>query len=205
MRACLPILIVVATSASVGADGAEPSFDCTKAESGAEKLVCGDDRLAALDNELQRLFALARDGAHMTEERLGELRAYQRGWIKGRDDCWKAADSAICVRDAYALRIANLRQGYFDARQDDDNGITLGPKVLACDGFNALIGVSFIQTEPQLVTLEWLDRALVLEQKPTASGARYADAGTSIWFKGDDARLEVDGGEALACAVEEVG
>jgi uncharacterized protein len=40
------------------------------------------------------------------------LKAHQRGWIKGRDDCWKADDEKKCMADEYRLRIKELKEKY---------------------------------------------------------------------------------------------
>src|SRR5262245_1800133 len=42
-------LIVIVVLAGRHAAAAAPSFDCTKAQSWAEKQICGDDKLSALD------------------------------------------------------------------------------------------------------------------------------------------------------------
>jgi uncharacterized protein len=70
-------------------------------------MICKDDQLAALDVETARLFTLARDGAQTTEDRKKELLAMQRGFIKGRDDCWKADDKRACIADK--LRHPHIR------------------------------------------------------------------------------------------------
>ncbi|EAQ03490.1 hypothetical protein OB2597_02682 [Pseudooceanicola batsensis HTCC2597] len=89
-----------------------PAFDCAKAESSAEKLVCDDPALAALDRRLADRFAAALSvtrgldtGAKEVED---NLRATQRGWIKGRDECWKDPDLRACVEAEYLRREAEL-------------------------------------------------------------------------------------------------
>ena len=77
---------------------AQPSFDCAKAESSAEEAVCASPALSEMDVEVSRLFALALNGPNITPDGQDELRAYQRGWVKGRDECWKADDLATCLR-----------------------------------------------------------------------------------------------------------
>jgi len=37
------------------------------------------------------------------------LKAEQRGWIKGRDDCWKSDEMRGCVKREYRYRIDALR------------------------------------------------------------------------------------------------
>lgn len=89
-----------------------PTFDCAKAESSAEKLVCDDPALAALDRRLADRFAASISvakgldaGAKETEDL---LRATQRGWIKGRDECWKDSDLRTCVEREYLQREGQL-------------------------------------------------------------------------------------------------
>ena len=182
---------------------AEPSFDCAKAEGSAEQLVCDDQQLAALDRELARLFGLAAKGPHMDDERLKELRAYQRGWIKGRNDCWKADDLRACVQNSYGERIFELRQGYFDARQEDDDGLSSGPLALECQGLEAVIGATFIQAPEPLAVLVWRDRKVTLAQSKAASGGRYQgrsfDGDYGFWIKGEEARFTMPEGEPLNC------
>ena len=89
MRPLLPILFATLFTAAPGY-AAKPSFDCAKTDGAAAEQVCEDKELAALDQELTRLFALAKNG--LTASRRKELIATQRGWIKGRDECWKGRD-----------------------------------------------------------------------------------------------------------------
>ena len=189
---------------SVASASEGPSFDCEKAQEGIEQLVCATPQLAALDREMARLYGLAENGPNMTPERLQELQAYQRGWIKGRDDCWKAVDEAVCVRDDYVMRIADLRQRYFDARQDDDAGVTIGPLALACDGLDAGVMVTYINVDPGLADVHWRENSMVMEAVPVGSGARYATPGYELWGKGDDATFTTPDVE-YSCRFEEIG
>lgn len=76
------------------------SFDCTKAATAVEKLICASPRLAALDAELAETYAAAR-------KRGGEaLRGEQRTWLKETRD---ACEDDGCLEAAYLLRIAALR------------------------------------------------------------------------------------------------
>jgi uncharacterized protein len=208
MRRILVAGLVLAAGTAAVAEG--PSFDCGKAESSAEKLVCGDGELGQLDREAARLYALALDGPHMTPDRRDTLVAMQRGWVKGRDDCWKADDLRTCVLDQYVIRIAELRQGYADARSDDAAGISLGPFVAECPGLDAVLGVVFVNSDPGAVYLAWRDRVAVLPQGPSGSGARYAatlaDGDYLFWNKGDEAQFEAPGVDGtLECTLSEPG
>jgi len=201
-------------SASAAAEGAPgkavaPSFDCAKAGSSAEEMVCKDSQLAQLDNELARLYKLAEATPGADSQRMNELRAMQRGWVKGRDDCWKADDKHACVVASYGSRIMELRQGYAHARSADAAGITIGPKALACDGLKFGIGVVFVNAEPPIAQLAWLDQAVTLTRSEAGSGAKYTGSNYSgdyvLWTKGEEALLTMPGKAETSCRIEEIG
>ena len=189
---------------------ATPSFDCTKAESSVESLVCADEELAKLDREIAQLFVLARRGPHMTPERQAELIGTQRGWIKGRNDCWKEPDVRICALFNYAVRIHELRDGFADTRTRDSDGISKGPVSEMCPNFDSRISATFIQTELPMVYLTWQNMSYVLMLGPSGSGARYVGKDSSnreivFWDKGREALLELPGRSQLTCQVREPG
>lgn len=187
-----------------------PSFSCDKAESDAEMAVCSDDQLATLDLELARLYGLAVAGPNMNSGRLANLKATQRGWIKGRDECWKEPDNIPgCVAANYTMRIDEVRTGYGDARTQDDAGISIGPLAYRCVGLDALVSVVLVQSDPQMVSLRWRENWIVGTQTPTASGAKFTaetyDGAAEFWMKGDQAMLTPPGQSELTCVQEETG
>ncbi|SLN54031.1 Membrane-bound lysozyme-inhibitor of c-type lysozyme [Falsiruegeria litorea R37] len=200
---------VLLVSVSSVVHAADPSFDCARAQSDAEVAVCTSEALAELDVETARLYQLAVAG--VSGARLDELKAMQRGWIKGRDECWKSSlDLSTCVANEYAFRIMDLRTGYSDARSDDASGISLGPKVLDCDGFDAAIGVVFVNGQTPMAVLRWRDNAVALSRVPSGSGGKYQssaglDGVASLFTKGSEAMFTPPGGAQLTCRVEEVG
>ncbi len=160
--------------AAQAALAAGPSFDCAKvAEGSVPKMVCDDPALSALDRQLAVVYKQATQRA--MNEHPATLRAEQRGWIKGRDDCWKAADKRTCVEQAYKQRIAELQARYrlVDAR---------GPFRFACDGnaSNEVI-VTFFATEPPTLVAERGDSVSLMFLQPSASGSRYAGRNESFW------------------------
>lgn len=100
MAACLCL-------ASASAWPAPPSFDCAKASSEVEKLICGDPELAQLDRSLSDLYHRVLEDTPAGEQK--RLKTEQRGWVKGRDDCWKAEDLRDCVAREYRARIDELK------------------------------------------------------------------------------------------------
>jgi uncharacterized protein len=87
----------------------QPSFDCAKVKkNSSEGVICRSDRLMDLDRELAKVYKEA-----LTKASKGDmLKAEQRGWIKGRNDCWKAEDEEQCMVDAYKTRIEVLKKQY---------------------------------------------------------------------------------------------
>ncbi len=202
---CMPAALGLAGTALAAA----PSFDCKKAEAQIEQLVCKDDTLARLDRETTRLYGLALDARSLPTAQKKSLLADQRGWIKGRNDCWKSDDARACTANQYLQRIYDLRHTYAGARTQDERGISRGPFNIRCPGVDAVIAGTFVQTSPGYAYLRWLDQQLVLQQTPAASGARYAatlnDGEALFWDKGPDAQLTLPGKPETSCRVEMTG
>lgn len=180
------------------ASAAPPAFDCNKARSGAEELICADAGLADLDRRLSARFAAAvttvkglqtgRDAA------LAGLRATQRGWIKGRDDCWKAGDLRGCVAQSYLTREAELVAQWM--LQDPTAIVTY-----TCDQSpaNAVV-VYFYDTELPGIRLEYGDSIRTGTLVASASGSKYAmGSGAMFWTKGKAALFTLDEGSEITC------
>jgi len=100
------IAIVLATMTSAPASAAQPSFDCDTARSEVEKMICGDDALADLDQRLAKDFANAL--ARASADQVSELRAAQRAWRSQMLKCAQEPDPRGCTLDAYTRRIDQL-------------------------------------------------------------------------------------------------
>jgi uncharacterized protein YecT (DUF1311 family) len=164
----------------------DPSFDCSKASTSAEELICSDETLARLDRLVAERFDAALEvvqaldsGSDSAED---DLRAYQRGWIAGRDDCWKAQDPAACVKDSYLRREGELVATWL---LEAPTGIAFW----SCNGDPANEVVThFFATERPSVRFERGDSIDAGALVPTGSGSRYEGSfGRSIWIKGDEA------------------
>lgn len=75
------------------------SFDCARAISKVERIVCGDPSLSARDEGLARLY-----GAALKTRHGGDTRIKQRAWLA---DLQRCADLA-CVSDRYNEQIFEL-------------------------------------------------------------------------------------------------
>lgn len=71
---------------------ASPSFDCAKASQPAEKAVCADATLSAMDRLLDRAYRMALDG--LPAEQAASLKGDQVRWLLERARAFKAANEA---------------------------------------------------------------------------------------------------------------
>lgn len=113
--------VAAAVSAPMAAQAEGPTFNCSTAQGDVETLICNDAALAALDRKLDAVYKAALAKAH-AGPLVRQLRQEQSGWMKGRDDCWKAngQDTWItatwtvdtvrdCVDAQYRLRTSELQ------------------------------------------------------------------------------------------------
>lgn len=109
------------------------SFDCTKATSRVEKLICADDVLSKLDDELATAFRTASDVADAAHQ----VRREQSQWLASRNACGDRA----CIKSAYDRRLADLRT----ARVSSQAGKPTSAPVMDAD---AMPSVQALETSP---------------------------------------------------------
>jgi uncharacterized protein len=207
MVTCRAVLAVALVAAPLRAQG--PAFDCAKADGEVEELICQDEGLAALDRKLDEVYKAAL--AKATNEHPPVLKAEQRGWIKGRNECWKAqgednpafltaswqaASVRDCVEGQYQLRISELQALYQLAPEK-------GPVFYACDNNPANeIVATFFETDPPTARVERGDRSATAWLVPAGSGSKYEGQNLELWARGDEATVTwLD--EELKCKVKE--
>lgn len=81
---------------------AKPSFDCAVASNAAERMVCSNSQLAALDVEITSLYRAARSAAADPSV----IVADQRQWMDERNQC----GSMQCLADVYNRRKTELAE-----------------------------------------------------------------------------------------------
>jgi uncharacterized protein len=172
---------------------AGPSYDCSKVEADSiEEMICKDNELSALDRELSNVYSSsARKAAN---EHPQVLTAEQHGWIKGRNECWKADDKRACVQHAYQRRIAELEARY---RLIDGSD----PVRFACDGNPANdVIVTFFQTDPPTLIAERGDNVSLMYLQPSASGSKYQGRNEIFWeHKGEASITWGYGAQTMHC------
>ncbi len=168
------VLLLSICAITIEAAAAGPSFDCGKVAGGSiEEMVCTDELLAALDVKLAEVYEAALQKA--VNEQPPTLKAEQRGWIKGRDDCWKSSDESGCVENEYKRRIAELQARYRLIP-------AIGPTIYTCDADprNEVI-VTFFRTDPPTLIAEHGDSVSLMYLAKSGSGAKYEGRNEIFW------------------------
>ena len=160
---------------------AGPTFSCTsKSLGGVEKVICQDPQLAALDHKLAGVFSSAQKKA--ANEHPPFLQAEQRGWIKGRNDCWKQQNKSKCILDEYINRIAELQARYRLVNAE-------GPVRFICEENQANeVIITYFPTEPASLIAERGDQTSFMLLQKDKDGR---------WYQGRNERIRATGDEAL--------
>jgi len=125
MKKFIVMSILLITSNLYSSEKIQPSFDCSKAKTRVEKLVCSDEVLSILDRDMQKAYDLMMgkyDLAYMNEEAKEEIKPYleklkqsQIDWVKDRDACSSKKDKKefrSCVFSRYVYRIQSIVPRY---------------------------------------------------------------------------------------------
>ncbi|MBL8386302.1 MAG: DUF1311 domain-containing protein [Burkholderiales bacterium] len=211
MTRMLPAILALPACAALLSPAAlaqGPAFDCAKAKAEAEKLICGDPSLATLDRKLDAVYKAA--AAKATGKSASQLRSMQRGWVKGRNECWKAngqqtwmtatwtVDTASgCIEAQYRLRISELQSVWR----------LVSPKTVffACQNNPANeVVANFFETDPGTIRLERGDRTVTMWRVGDASAGRYEGRNVGLVHMGNELKvdwLDTNTGktEALLC------
>lgn len=177
-----------------------PTFDCSKTSHEIEELICKDEELSSKDRKLAEVYKQAIAAMEKVDaggaEAISELKTMQRGWISGRNDCWKAEDKRQCTSDNYDKRTAFLQARYFLVEGGQ-------PVFYTCNKNPAdEIVATFIPSDPPSVRLERGDSVEVGVLSPSGSGSRYdADFGVFFWTQGDEAQVAWPQDNEFSCVV----
>lgn len=159
-------------------------------------MICRDTELSALDRKLSGVYSAAAKKA--TNEHPPILKAAQRGWIKGRNDCWKSDDVRGCVREEYLRRITELQARYRLVPGS-------GPVRFICDGnpANEVI-VTFFQTDPPTLIAERGDSVSLMYLQLSGSGTKYQGRNEIFWEHQGEASITWGyGAPEMRCKKEE--
>lgn len=96
--AALGILALQAGNASAR------EFDCSRAKTASERIICRSDALGALDEKMSGLYDELMQSYDRKSQR-DRLKRYQRQFLAARDDC---ARDVECIKGAYLDQISVL-------------------------------------------------------------------------------------------------
>ena len=182
---------IALATAVCGVAHAQPAFDCAEATGEVEILICNNDELQKLDQSLARTYAQAMQA--LPEQDRAIEKATQRGWIKGRNDCWKSDDVDTCVTYSYQTRIVELqiRSGALEAPAFIQLSCAEVPN-------QRLTATFYNKTDPRSVVLTLDNDQVIAFATRSASGARYQASNVDFWTKGKEASLNWFG-RSLKC------
>lgn len=183
--------LLAAPGLALAADG--PTFNCGKASGEVEKQICADPALAALDRKLDEVYKAA--SAKAKGPQVNRLKADQRGWVKGRNDCWKANGQETwitatwtvktvkaCVDAQYRLRTSELQAVWR----------LLPPKTVsyACQNnpANEVIA-NFFASDPATIRLERGDRTATLWQVGAPADGKYDGQNVAVVHQGAQVKV----------------
>lgn len=152
------------------------SFDCAKASTKVEKLICADRELSELDDRMANAYEWDTEGG----DALPRFRGSQKAWLAKRNVC---AD-ADCIRQRYDERIAEL-----SCKSERMAGAAIG--VSQCAWFSRRV------LDRELKTLEDRQARKAVEGSSNADATRRALAAErKVWRDYRAARCALQGDQA---------
>ena len=85
--------------------GYSASFDCSKARSRIEKLICSDEKLAGLDKRMLESYKRAKK---LQPKKAKSIIKAQRAWVRDRNRCKTKKGVIECLIAKYEARLVNL-------------------------------------------------------------------------------------------------
>lgn len=188
-------------SCSALANSSSPSYDCSKAQGSIEELICQSDQLSKLDKQLQPLYSQAIK--QLSSDDAQTLKAQQRGWIKGRNDCWKADDKTECTLTSYQTRITELQ---ISTASIEEPSATY----YVCNNEAAFkLSVYFYNDTLIPAAVFSYNKAQQLASEPavglltrTASGAKYQSQNATLWTHQQEATLTLFDQPPMNCKIQ---
>jgi uncharacterized protein len=169
-----------------------PAFACAKAQGEVEKLICSDASLAALDRKLDEVYGTA--SAKAKGKLATRLREDQRGWVKGRNDCWKANVKTWITATWTVETVKDCVDAQYRVRTSELQAVwqLLPPKTVsyACqDNAANEVVANFFATDPPTIRLERGDRTKTLWRVGNAGAGKYEGQNVSLVQQGSELKV----------------
>jgi uncharacterized protein YecT (DUF1311 family) len=187
-------LAVLWLGAGAAAAGTGPAFDCTRAQGTVEKAVCADPGLAARDRALADAYRAA--AARATGTLAATLRAEQRGWVKGRNDCWKADGQPTWITATWTVKtVHDCIDAQYRLRTSELQALwrLLPPTTAshACQGHPAdELVVHAFASDPATLRIERGDRTATLWQVGAPADGRFEGRNVGVVRQGHAVQVE---------------
>lgn len=103
-------LLALAASSGLStiAQAGEASFDCIKATTSIEKMICADQELSSLDKELNNIYRNLTGAAAYPD-----IKKSQRAWLRQRNLCAETE----CLKNMYRYRAAELSEKFSNSEE----------------------------------------------------------------------------------------
>lgn len=108
-------VLLIASSFAAAAESTSPSFDCTKASSHAEIMICSDPDLANLDAQLSAAYKSA-------QSKTIDYVSFKRDQIEWLKKVRNVCDDVACLKAAYQRRLSVLGSFTGNGQQDLSEG-----------------------------------------------------------------------------------
>ncbi|MBU0911767.1 MAG: hypothetical protein KKF22_04450 [Gammaproteobacteria bacterium] len=161
MKLLLIVTSLLAT-AQLQAAAADSQINCLAKDLGTvDQLICSDSELLKQDLQLAEVYQQALLKA--VNEKPPLLKAEQRGWVKGKAECWKEEDKKACASTLYIQRIAELQARY--------ELVPISKKLLlSCENNPANeISVRYYPTTPATLIADYGDQVSLMYQQADQS------------------------------------
>lgn len=176
-RLLQPIALWCLLGAGAAQAASGPSLACTRPSGQVERQICADPALVARDRRLAQVYQAALAQARGALAR--RLMADQRGWVKGRNDCWKADGQATWITASWTVdTVAACIDAQYRLRTSELQAVwRLEPPVTTryiCQNRPANeVVVNLFATDPPTLRLERGDRTATLWRVGDEAGGHY--------------------------------
>ncbi len=187
-------LALVSTTAADPVPG--PSYSCANViDGGIEQMICNDAGLSMLDRKLAAVYSEALKIA--ATQQPPTLRAEQRGWIKGRDECGRTMRRVRAWKTSIGGASPSCRRCIACCR----------PRVRSLTSATAIraneVVASYFATDPPTLVAEHGDSVSLMYLQPSGSGAKYAGRNETLWEHAGEATITWGyGAAAMTCTVQ---
>jgi len=168
MNLILKLFLMIGMFASLTAVHAA-SFDCTKASSPTEKMICQNPKISKLDDRLSEVYKEVRNiDASVVDE--------QRAWLKEA----RACKDEKCLENAYGIRVEALENRLAKLEQTKNQGT---PQAEKNKGLNTLFASGGYWVEDEKINKSNLScRGLIGLPNATAVLKKYEPSMMTILF-----------------------